>query len=462
MSHHDDLIARVRALKPAPTTPLPNNRPYVPRPATMSAPPSSNPPVSPEEFARAIALVSIAPVKPVVLGAYLGDIAKQERAPIRAYPTGYPDLDLYLQGGIKTRQLTTVMGPPGAGKTAWVVDLALRMARAGLSVLIASLELEADELEARFAGVILGVPWSDIVCGRVHRDQIRACLTDLQIRIISCEEMPRDGTAMAAIASTSRAMAEAHGAPPLLIIDYLQELARGTDATSLRAKIGDIATALRGMAQDLDCPLIAVSSIARTYYSAKRREEFRAAKDATVYLAAAKESGDVDFAAAVVLFLDVDQEIDDGQEYRLAQIAVAKARHGIPGKFAGARFHGATGRWQSDPGAVEALGDESRSTSRVDAQHAAHEAKVLATVERLRAKPRNLDTRKSGLMSKSDLQGSCGIKASAASAAIARLLLAERLDDTTETFEVIDGNLRSSRTRKVIDLPAAARTIPTE
>jgi enoyl-CoA hydratase/carnithine racemase len=121
--------------------------------------------------------------------------------------------------------------------------------------------------------------------------------------------------------------------------------------------IGGIATGLRKLAQDHDAAVIVVSSVARAFYSAARAEQLRALDDPTAYLTAAKESGDVDYASAAVLFLDVAAE---GEGYRNARINVAKSRHGEPG-VVGARFYGASGRWEADDAAAVGLATVSAS-----------------------------------------------------------------------------------------------------
>jgi predicted ATP-dependent serine protease len=68
-----------------------------------------------------------APAAPGVIGAMLWEVAARERPPIRSYATGLPELDRLLGGGITTRQLLTLLGPPAAGKTAFAVDLASRL-----------------------------------------------------------------------------------------------------------------------------------------------------------------------------------------------------------------------------------------------------------------------------------------------------------------------------------------------
>ena len=418
---------------------------------TRPAPGNENVPAVTDTEAPAT-LACVVPIR-AQLGLLVADVAARDKPPIRSYPTGLADLDRLLGGGISTRQLVSVLGPPGAGKTAWAVAHAIHM-QAQLPVLYISTELEADELMARVAGVVLDCPWRDIVRGRVDRERVRASLAGLRIRIVGCDELPRDGTAIEAFATTARAMSAEYGTPPLLIVDYMQDLARGTDEKNLRAKIGDVATALRALAQQLDCPLIAISSVSRAYYSAKRQAEMRSAQDPTVYLAAAKESGDVDYASAAVLFLDVEPA--GLQPHRLAQVAVAKQRHGETG-FAGARFYAASGRWQSDPGAVSALASAEREDD-AGVQLARDESKVMAAVTKLKALGPDSYGR-SQLLSKSDLKGACGVNVKRANDAIGRLVTSGRLVQREEHFQercLRNSHDRERRNRGIVNTETAA------
>ena len=94
------------------------------------------------------------------------DVARMPTPPIRSYLTGIDELDKLIGGGISTRQLTTLMGPPGAGKSALAMSIALRTSQT-LPVVYVSTELEQHELMARLAGNVLDVPWSNIVRGQV-------------------------------------------------------------------------------------------------------------------------------------------------------------------------------------------------------------------------------------------------------------------------------------------------------
>lgn len=289
------------------------------------------------------------------------DVARLDIPPIRSYPTGNDQLDELLAGGVNTRELLVVLGPPGGCKTAYAISTAVHL-QENVPVLYASTELEQHELMARIASNIRQWTWAAVRRGHIERDRVVLALDGLQIRLIGCDRLPRDGAAALQLIEDETAwMAKEYGIPPIVIVDYLQDLARGSER-DVRTKIGDHATVLRAMSQRQDCAMIAVSSVARTFYSPKRAEELRAADDASIYLAAAKESGDVDYAAARVLFLDAED--DREKKERDVRIAVAKSRDGRVG-FAGARVESACGRFTYAPDVLEAMA----ATGRVQKEH---------------------------------------------------------------------------------------------
>lgn len=234
-----------------------------------------------------------------------------------------------------------------------------------------------SELEARIAAPIIGCAWRDVVDGNVPREKVSRAVAGLRIRIVGSETLPMGEAALKALFEEVEAMTEEYGVAPLLCLDYLQDLARGTEERGVRAKIGELAMKLRVMSQHLDCPLLVVSSVSRTYYGFKRADTMRQAGDPTAYLAAAKESGDVDYAAAVVIFLDVLQREHDA-DYRVARIGVAKSRHGETG-FVGARFYGATGRWTAGLDDVQGV-TERRKAAEISATNRDDDQKVALAI----------------------------------------------------------------------------------
>lgn len=286
----------------------------------------------------------------------LSDVAVRESPPIRCYPTGFPELDQLLGGGLWTRRIAVLVAPPADGKSALAVALSLKIE---IPVLYVSTELESEEIAARFAAVRTNETWRDLLSSSERK---RLAVEGLPIHVIGAESIDRNSDeAIVNIHAEMQRLTAEYGTPPLLIVDYLQDLARGIDERSVRGKVGDLATVFRSISQTLDCPVLLISSVSRSYYGKSKADALRASDDATGYLAAAKESGDVDYAAAVVLFLDVEPASES--KHRLARIAVAKSRLGRSG-FAGARFFGATGRWEPDVTATVALAPEGRQQSK--------------------------------------------------------------------------------------------------
>jgi KaiC/GvpD/RAD55 family RecA-like ATPase len=329
-----------------------------------------------DDVAAAIDFASIFeedPDAPKRVGALVEDIARRVVPPVRRYPSGFPLLDAKIAGGISTRQLCILLGPPAAGKSAFAVALAFAL-QTHVPVLYASTELESHELAARVAAPLIGCKWTDIVSGRIDLRQVAHVVKDLRIRIIGSDELARGDDALIMLEQEARAMSI--DVTPVIVLDYLQDLARGTDERSVRGKIGDLASRLRALSQRLDCAVVAVSSVSRAYYGSASQGKI--VERATEYLAAAKESGDVDYAAAVVLYLDVGEEGDT--DYRDARIAIAKSRHGSTG-FIGARFFGATGRWIESPEALEGMSVNGRVERREAEQAESADAKLLATAK---------------------------------------------------------------------------------
>jgi hypothetical protein len=386
--------------------------------------------------------------KPLPVAALARDVAELDTPPIRSYSTGNRELDALIGGGLSTRQLCALLGLPGAGKSAKAVSTALHIERE-IPVLYACTELERFELMARFAGNVLDKPWSAIARGHTPREWTLEALDGKRIYLLGCEDMPRDGeAALALIETEGKRIAEMHGVAPLVVIDYLQDLARGSER-DLRAKTGDLATTCRAMSQRLDSPMLVVSSVSRSFYSPRKAAELRALDDPQAYLAAAKESGDVDYAAAVVMFLDVDE--DRSQPERAVRIAVAKSRHGQPG-FAGARFAGASGRYYADAGAIEKLSAPGRADSDLEDKGSERDRKVLRAVRRMHEQGMREHA------TYTQLKGQSGIGTEHVKPALERLVHVGSL--RLVTIERFEGDPPRTRRRDIYDLPEVAAQAP--
>jgi hypothetical protein len=301
------------------------------------------------------------------------EILALDPTPVQFYETGFSDLDSLVGGGVATRSVTSVVATTGAGKSGFVLSLADHVSRRySIPALYVSTELDDDEVAERIAAIELGESHARIARGLVPREVLRDATRDCRIRVLSCQLFgPQNQNPLATIESAALAVTEADGDPPLVIVDYLQMLAIGS-GDQTRTRVTELAYGLRSMASRLGLAVVAVCSAARGVN--KRRDVDL--DDPRTYLETAKESGDVEYASANVVYLEPpDADSADGA----CRIFVAKARRGSAGVI-GSVFDGKSGRWSQARESVSSRSGEARASQRHARSEAAAETKVLELV----------------------------------------------------------------------------------
>lgn len=276
------------------------------------------------------------------------------RRPQRVYPTPWPALDRLLGGGIRSRQLNVIAAPSGVGKTSMAVQLAIHYGRMGLPALIASTEIESSEVAARVAAQVMGTTAARILELDVD-PAIAAAATDLPIYVRELNVFELETSPVLVLAAEiDRVSAARRGQRPVVIVDYIQHLAV-EDGDRRRSSVSAIANGLRRVAQAADVAMVVVSSVSRAFYGKKNVED---RDDPRSWLAAAKESGDIEYATSVLAVLEVGAASED-DDWAPARLIVAKSRRGRAG-FVSLRFHGPTGVFSVGddvPGAKDARDD---------------------------------------------------------------------------------------------------------
>jgi KaiC/GvpD/RAD55 family RecA-like ATPase len=319
-------------------------------------------------------------------------------APQATYPTGFAKLDEHIDGGVKARQLTVVAGPTGAGKSGLGFEMGRRLARQ-LPIMYCSTELDPAESAARAAAPEINARPSEILSLVRSPEQAADAIEELPIYIVDLDGI-EGPAAVPEIRRRALAVKLATGQTPAIVVDYLQGLCADTE-DGKRMSVTRAAKELRRLARELDTPIIAISSVARLYYGPGARKTMDAEQDPRAWLAAAKESGDIEYAAAVFVYLDTSSSVGPtGEMY--ARLIVAKSRRGQPG-FVGIRFHGPTGRFIESAAAIEAMSPARKA--------AEDEDRVLATLRQIGRG-----------VAKDDLRTRCGIGAAVADKAILRVL----------------------------------------
>lgn len=334
--------------------------------------------------------------------------------PQATFPTAYPELNALIAGGLKSRQVMVIAGPTGAGKTGFATCLA-RDLRAHLPVLFVCTEIDEAEQAARFAAIELGQKPDDILSQRVTVDVAAASVKDWPVYVYNLDWFSTDG--LDAIAERVEAIKKATDTAPAVVIDYLQMVA-SEDPDARRLSVSAVANKLRMLAQVHDIPVVAVSSVSRAFYG-QNRKAMAEEEDPRAWLASAKESGDVEYAAAVFAFLDVGDTVDP--EYnRPARLIVAKSRRGQVG-FVGLKFHGPSGRFSADMGAAINMSAKVKAQGRSLEKEAKQDETVMAILRK-----------NGGSLPKSELVQMYGARKADAYCAIKRLIGARRIAESQQ------------------------------
>lgn len=276
-------------------------------------------------------------------------------APQQTFSTGFKRLDELLDGGVKARQVTAIAAPTGAGKSAFALELT-RVLCTQRPVLYITTELEPEEIAARTAGPLIGARASDILALRADPRVAAAAVKGWPIFPFELED-EGDVDPLERVRLQIQVVRDFTGITPIVLVDYLQELA-AEDAERRRGAVARVAKRLRLYARKLDTAIIAISSVARSLYSPGARKLMSDETDPRSWLSSAKESGEIEYAAAVFVYLDTDTKVGPTGESS-ARLIVAKSRRGRVG-FVGLRFHGPTGRFWEHEEALNDMGPEKR------------------------------------------------------------------------------------------------------
>ena len=263
------------------------------------------------------------------------DYLQQHRGDVVGVPTGYTDLDK-LTGGLQRSDLIIVAARPSMGKTAFSLGLAYGAAvQHGRSVGIFSLEMSADQLVQRLLATETGVDSHRLRLGMIDDsewDRISRAFGRL-----SEAEIYIDDAANASIMdvrSKARRL-QAEKGLDLLVVDYLQ-LMSGRRSDNRVQEISEISRGLKGLARELNVPVIALSQLSRAV-------ETRA--DHRPMLSDLRESGSIEQDADIVMFIYRDEKYDENSDKKgIAELIVAKHRNGPVGTI-NLRFFERTARF---------------------------------------------------------------------------------------------------------------------
>lgn len=237
-----------------------------------------------------------------------------------------------MTSGFHPSDLVIIAARPSMGKTAFALNLALNAVKNGDNgALIFSLEMSNSQLLQRLLAVEGGLPLQKIRNGFLNDEEwgrlgiASAKLANSKIHIA---DMPN--VTVLEIRAMARRL-KAAGKLDIILIDYLQLISGSGKNDSRQQEISDISRALKGIARELNVPVIALSQLSRA-------PEQRA--DRRPILSDLRESGAIEQDADMVIFLYRDDYYNEESEFKgITEINIGKQRNGPVGTVNLRFFH---------------------------------------------------------------------------------------------------------------------------
>lgn len=246
--------------------------------------------------------------------------------------SGFSDFD-QMTSGFHPSDLVILAARPAMGKTAFALNLALNAAmKNNKGVLLFSLEMSSSQLLQRLLSIEAGIGLQKIRNGFLDQDdwgKLGLASMKLSNSEINIADLPNVN--VLEIRAIARRL-KAAGKLDMIVIDYLQ-LIKGSNAKndSRQQEISEISRALKGIARELDIPIIALSQLSR---ATEQRGDKRP------MLSDLRESGAIEQDADMVLFLYRDDYYNEESEDKgLTEVIIGKQRNGPVGTVKLRFFH---------------------------------------------------------------------------------------------------------------------------
>ena len=245
-------------------------------------------------------------------------------------PTGFKDFDKLLAGGLQRSDFVVLAARPSLGKSTLAFNIARHAAGQGAVVGVFSLEMSAAQIVLRLLSSEAGINGYRLRLGLLsdaeetrQQDAIGA-LSDLPIYM---DDTPIQG--IVEMRGKARRLQTERGLD-MLVVDYLQ-LISGTGRGDNRVQeMGEISRSLKGLARDLDIPILACSQLSRAVEQRPIKKPL---------LSDLRESGSIEQDSDVVAFIYREDIYTTREEWEkrnpseqypenIAELIVSKHRNG--------------------------------------------------------------------------------------------------------------------------------------
>ena len=246
---------------------------------------------------------------------------RDNQSDITGVPTGFVDLDR-MTSGMQGGDLIIVAGRPSMGKTAFSLNIGEHVAvEQGLPVAVFSMEMAGTQLAMRMLGSVGRLDQHRLRTGRLLDEdwpRLTHAIQKMNDAQLFIDETPALNPME--LRARSRRLARQCGQLGLIVIDYIQLMSGSGNGENRATEISEISRSLKGLAKELNCPVIALSQLNR---SLEQRPNKRPV------MSDLRESGAIEQDADVILFIYRDQVYNpDSQDKGTAEIIIGKQRNG--------------------------------------------------------------------------------------------------------------------------------------
>ena len=253
---------------------------------------------------------------------------------LRGLATGFSDLDKLLSG-LQKSDLIILAARPSVGKTSFALDVARKVAiKNKASVGIFSLEMSKEQLVDRILCAQAGIGLWKMRVGKLKDDtddfsKIANAMGELSEANIHIDDASSSN--IMDVRTKARRL-QMEKKLDLLVIDYLQLMeGRGRYGDNRVQEVSEISRGLKGIARELNIPVIALSQLSRVVEQSK---------PAIPKLSHLRESGSIEQDADIVAFIYrkaadrnyQEEDLSDDDRNR-AELYIAKHRNGPTGKI---------------------------------------------------------------------------------------------------------------------------------
>lgn len=252
------------------------------------------------------------------------DALHKDKKQLRGVPTGFKEMDRLL-AGLQRSDLIILAARPSMGKTSFVMNIAAHVAiKEGIPVGIFSLEMSKEQLIDRLLASESGIDSWKLRTGNLEDKDFEKL--NRAMGVMAEAPIFIDDSAMAnalEMRTKARRLQTEHGLG-LIIIDYLQLMSGRASGDGNRVnEISEISRSLKGLARELDVPVIALSQLSRAVE--QRHPQIPQLSDL-------RESGSIEQDADVVMFIYREDYYNKESERRnISDVLIRKHRNGPTG-----------------------------------------------------------------------------------------------------------------------------------